>query len=266
MRWRSLGATPVDSARTISVVGAAFAVAVWAIPVSADEVSARLVWANEVGLGPQVSGVIVSIPVAAGQRVDAGETLLRLDDRRFRAELSAAQAQVNAAKPAYDEAVRHADRGAELYDRGALSGVEADQRQIAVTSAKAAYDGAVAARDLARLNLEYSKVQAPFAARITAIDAVVGQNVVTNFEAKPLLTVVAEGRMRAAAQVDANQLAGITPGGDAEVKVGGHAYLGRVAALGVSASAAGTYRLEVEFAHDPAQALRPGQEASITLP
>ncbi|MCB1734966.1 MAG: efflux RND transporter periplasmic adaptor subunit [Gammaproteobacteria bacterium] len=261
MKWRSL-----DGGQAVSFLGTMFAVALWAMPVAAEDVAARLAWANEVQLGPQVSGVVVAIPVATGQRVDAGETLLRLDDRRFRAQLGAAQARLNAAKPAYEEAVRHTERGAELYDRGALSGVEADQRKIAEAASRAEYDAAVAARDLARLNLEYSVVQAPFPARVTAIDAVVGQNVVTNFEAKPLLTVIAVGRMRAAAQIDANQLAGITPGGDVQIKVAGQAYTGRVVALGVSASAAGTYRLEVEFAHDPAQALRPGQDATIVLP
>ena len=50
------------------------------------------------GIAPRVSGVIVSVPVTDNQAVRAGDVLVRIDDRDFRAELAKAEAAVASAQ------------------------------------------------------------------------------------------------------------------------------------------------------------------------
>ena len=50
---------------------------------------------DEAQLGMAVSGRIASLPVREGERVQAGQTLVTLDDREFRIEAARAKAQVN---------------------------------------------------------------------------------------------------------------------------------------------------------------------------
>lgn len=232
----------------------------------AADLEARLAWAGQVDLSPQVSGMVKSVVVSAGQRVSKGEALVHLDSREFQARLQGAQAQVNAGKAVMDEAQREVERGEELYDRGALSGMALDQRRVALSQAKGEFGKAVAARDLAKLDVERSSLLAPFDARVMAINTVPGVVVITRFKSQPLLTLVADGRMRAKVQVDADQVSRIEPGQAITVVAGNREYAGRVVVLGVAPAATGLYPLEVEFDHPSDHALRAGQSVTLRLP
>lgn len=83
-----------------------------AAPVSPNEVIAegRIVPLRYAVLAPQVRGVVESIPVSEGQRVQAGDVLLQLSgSEQAQAALSSAQAELVAAQQAYDEFKRTAD-------------------------------------------------------------------------------------------------------------------------------------------------------------
>ncbi len=83
-----------------------------AAPASPNEVIAegRVVPLRYAMLAPQVRGVVESIPVSEGQRVQAGDVLLQLSDsEQAQAALTSAQAELVAAQQAYDEFKRTAD-------------------------------------------------------------------------------------------------------------------------------------------------------------
>jgi HlyD family secretion protein len=99
--------------------------------------------APEVAVSPLVSGVILQAPVAEGALVKKGDVLFRVDDSVPKLQVAQAQAGVNAAKAARDQAKKDKKTKAEI------------------AAAQAQLDQATAALELADLQLSYCTVAAP---------------------------------------------------------------------------------------------------------
>ena len=136
-----------------------------------------------------VSGVVSEILVKRGDHVQEGAELLKLDGRYAQARLDAAIANVARNRPGRDEAQRELDRAMELYDRTVLSDVELQQAKIDFAMKDAALQEAKAKEAEARLNLEYSTLKAPFDLIVLNNHVVVGQAVVNELSAEPLVEV-----------------------------------------------------------------------------
>lgn len=109
--------------------------------------------ANEsVEIRPQVSEVITAIRFTEGQRVEAGQVLVELED-------SEAKADVAAARAALLDSETQARRARELFKTQAVSASEIDQRT-------ARRDADRAALDAAESRLADTRVSAPFAGRL----------------------------------------------------------------------------------------------------
>ena len=109
-----------------------------------------------VALTPTVPGRVTAVPVASGQRVDAGDLLIQLDDRAARATLAEAEATLA-------EASQQFARVDELADRNTAA-------ETQLESARAAYARAEAAAMQARAALEDLSITAPFAGTLGLID------------------------------------------------------------------------------------------------
>lgn len=140
-----------------------------------------------VGLGVPVSGVIVDMRVARGDRVKRGQILLVLDPRPFQLRLKALEATLARLRPERDERAQELQRAQELYDRTVLSDVELQQAQNAADRAAAAYQEAEIARELAALELEYSVLRAPGDGTVAGVEAGVGQVVISRCQAAVLI-------------------------------------------------------------------------------
>jgi multidrug resistance efflux pump len=123
--------------------------------------------ADVVQIAADVSGLVRDVSVHDNQTVKKGEVLFRIDPARFEIALRDAQANVDSKLAAAQEAQRETER----YNRlNALSVSEEQQQQrsSAATEAQAAYQQALANRDVAALNLARSEVHAP----VNALDHV----------------------------------------------------------------------------------------------
>ena len=109
----------------------------------------------------KVGGEVRRIFVEEGDRVVAGQILAQLDDRQLR--LQAAQTRAALAKTERDF-----NRQVELNEKGLVSAG-------AFESLKYDLDNARAADDLARLNLSYSAIRAPFAGVVAIRHVKLGQ-------------------------------------------------------------------------------------------
>ena len=115
--------------------------------------------ADVVQIAPDVSGLVSQVSVVNDQEVRRGDVLFVVDRERYTLALKQAQAAVAAQRATLAQAQREAARNKVLGDLVAHEGIE--QSQSRVEAATAALEQAVAARDVAVLNLERTMVRAP---------------------------------------------------------------------------------------------------------
>lgn len=236
---------------------------------SALDLEGRLAWGQRVELGTLVSGVVSEVAVTSGQTVGAGATLLRLDDRGFRAAVDRARAIQARAEAQADEARREDDRSQELYDRNMLSDHERQLAQIARVEAEAFEGEARAGLVQAQLDLEHSRIKAPFAARVLEVNAAPGQAVVSSLQSQALVVLADSQSMLAEAEIGAGQLGSLAAGQSAQVGLGGDWLEGRIHDIGLEPVSQNErevfFRVRVMFPVPKDRLLRAGMPAVLRL-
>lgn len=113
-------------------------------------------------LSPRVPGLVAAVAVDAGDRVSAGDVLLRLDDQIAELEVRGAAAALEESLATLAEAQRLRDEAVDLGSRNALPATEVAARRSGVAVAEAAVSRANAALTAARERLRRHTVIAPF--------------------------------------------------------------------------------------------------------
>jgi multidrug efflux system membrane fusion protein len=140
------------------------------MPVVLDLVGRAEAYAS-VTLKPRLDGQVAEMAFAEGQHVKAGQVLVRLDEGDFAARLR--QAEANLARDQANVAKARADvvRYGTLKDQGFVSTEKLDEVRAVLAAAEATVQADQAAVDLARLQLGYTLIRAPF-------DGIVGARLV----------------------------------------------------------------------------------------
>jgi multidrug efflux system membrane fusion protein len=236
---------------------------------AAEEVPAVLDWSERVVLSTPVSGVVASVAVKDGERVQAGQVLLGLDDRRLRAQRERAQAQVDRLKLTVEEAEREYARAEELYDRTVISARDLQLAEIDLAMARAELAAARAELTSARVDLEHSVLRAPFDAIVIGTHVAEGETVANALEVRPMISLAASGSMRARGAADSGQLDGLRLGQAAEVAVGERRFRGQVDRIGlepIPGEPGPRYEISVRFETSDSERPRVGQAARLVLP
>jgi RND family efflux transporter MFP subunit len=129
---------------------------------------------NRVELRAQVGGTLSEIHFEDGQIVRKGDLLFVIDPRPYEIKLAQAKAQLETAKSKLDLASQQFERAQSLRKNGWSTQESLDQRVSEQQAAQAAIDDAQSRIRDAELDLDYTRVTAPFTGRIGARQVSIG--------------------------------------------------------------------------------------------
>jgi membrane fusion protein (multidrug efflux system) len=168
-----------------------------------------------VRISAQVAGRVDKLAVNDNQWVKAGELLVQLDDREYRAQAEQAAAEARAAEVAAQNAAIDARRAEQLFARQLIARQALD---AAVTTARMRAADAEAARKRsaeANLKLSYTRITAPEAGRVTRRSVEEG----AYLQVGQMLMSLVPNDFWVIANFKETQLAKIRPGQPVEIKV-----------------------------------------------
>jgi membrane fusion protein (multidrug efflux system) len=232
---------------------------------------------REVEVRARVTGILLSRNFKEGERVKQGQSLFTIDPKPFEAALARAVADVAAAEARFEQASRSAARLKPLYAEKAVSQKEYDDAVSGEAIGAADLKAAQARLTEAKLNMQYTRVEAPISGITTrAVPSegtlISGPNVLlttvvqvdpmwVNFgvpdnEAAALQKEVEAGRVRMPQKLDV------------ELRLGDGSMHPQRGALNFSdvriAPATGTREARAELPN-PDGALRPGQHVRVIV-
>lgn len=189
---------------------------------------------NQVEVGSQVSGRVVSVDVDFNDQVKSGQLIAQIDPELFGAEVSQNHAQLSAAQAAIKSAEARRDASRVRVDR--LKRLVAEQvasfgeleeatgeLQVAeaeVGNAKAQIAQIQARLKSARTTLNYTKIYSPIDGVVINRQVEPGQTVAASFNT-PVLFVIAQDltKMRVVAEIDEADVGKVKEGMEAQITV-----------------------------------------------
>lgn len=131
----------------------------------------------ETDLSFKVSGTLIELPVALGDRLEPDALIGRLDPTDYRVRLEEAEAGLARAVAQERNAAASYERVRGLYENRNASRSDLDSARAAFESARAAVDAARQKLEAAELQLSYTRLRSPDACRVARLAAEVNQNV-----------------------------------------------------------------------------------------
>jgi multidrug efflux system membrane fusion protein len=131
-----------------------------------DEYQGRMDAVDMVEVRARVTGYLQSVNFKDGAEVKQGDLLFVIDPRPYQAELDRTQADLQQAETKFELASNDFVRAQRLLKARAISEEEADSRSKAERTSVAAIESARASVEMAKLNMEYTRVTAPISGRI----------------------------------------------------------------------------------------------------
>lgn len=204
---------------TLAMVAVAIIVglALWDYYMDAPWTRDGRVRADVVAVAPDVSGLVTEVLVGDNQLVKRGDVLFRIDPERFTLALRQADAIVEGKKASADQANADYARYSKLSD-AVVSQQKLEAARATDLEAKAAYDQALADRDLAKLNLERSAVKASVNGRITNMELRPGAYVTTG---KGVMALIDNDTLRVEGYFEETKLPRIHIGDKASIRLMG---------------------------------------------
>jgi multidrug efflux system membrane fusion protein len=156
-----------------------------------QDFTGRLDAIKTVDVRPHVTGYIFEAPFKEGDAVRKDDLLFQIDPRPFAADLAQAEANLKLAIADHKLQERNVRRASKMVQSNSIGMEEYDQAVANFEKAAANIHALEAARDRAKLYLDYTRVTAPLDGRISRRNVDPGNLV--NADQTVLTTIVAEG-------------------------------------------------------------------------
>jgi len=216
-------------------------------------------------LAVKLPGRVGRVLVEEGERVRRGQPLLQLETEYLDLDLRRAQADLDKASAAVDDADRDFKRKKELIAKGSVSQAAYDRSQAAYETARAAVGSAEAARDLAKQHLADAWLRSPIDGVVAEKRTDVGERL---GDSSVAFVVVQTSPLKLRFRLPERYLSRVKMGQEVRAQVDpypGETFSGRVSRInGVVDSATRTVAVETEFANRDGR-LFPGLFARVEL-
>ncbi|MGV3493551.1 MAG: efflux RND transporter periplasmic adaptor subunit [Ramlibacter sp.] len=173
---------------------------------------------RQTAIAAQVPGAVVALNVKAGDRVQAGQVLLRLDARAAEQTAAAGAAQVRAARAAQEAATREFQRQQQLFEKNYISRAALDRAEAQHKAAQAEAAAQLANAGAARTQSDFYTVRAPYAGMVADVAVVLGDMAMPG---RPLLTVYDPSALRIKAAVPQTAAPRVPAGAQVEAEIPG---------------------------------------------
>lgn len=235
--------------------------AVDAVPVEVAKATRRAVAASYTGTAAlearaeaqvvaKTSGVALAVMVEEGQRVSAGQALVRLDPDRARLAVAQSEAQLRKLENSYHRAQK-------LVAQQLVSAADVDQLRFDLENVRAQYR-------MATLELSYATVSAPISGVVASRDIKPGNFVQIN---SPIIRIVDSSRLEATLNVPEREIAKLSPGQAVNLvadALPGKQFTGTVARVSpVVDTGTGTFRVVTTFLGEGG--LQPGMFGRLSI-
>jgi len=184
------GAALADGAARTPTNGAATALRT--APVRADATGARMSVdgtveaVRQTAVAAQVPGAIIAIDARAGDRVKAGQLLMRLDARAAEQSAAASAAQAQATRAELQVARREFERQQQLFNQAYISRAALERAEAQFRATESQLEAQLAQAGAARTQTAFHRVLAPYAGVVADVPVALGDMAMPG---RPLLTL-----------------------------------------------------------------------------
>ena len=234
-----------------------------AFSVSAKDYDALLSWPDRQVLAFPLTGIVDKVFVQAGQQVEAGEMLARLDLEPFQIQIKIIQAKLDRITPLVFDAQRDFDQAQELFERTVLSEVELRRIESTLKGLKADNNQLIAELQLARWQHGRAQLKAPFKGRIIKQVLQIGQVVSVESMSEMMMELVPDRLMQVVFGVSAGQVSEFKMSQKATVEVASERYPAIVKSIVSDANQ--QYLISLEFSGKPEIQYVAGQKAKVVF-
>ncbi len=232
---------------------------------------------NQVEIGADVSGRIVSIPVKEGDWVKKGDTLCIIDQRVYLTQLKQERARLAADQARFITVKNQFERSKKLFEDSLISRADYEKAyseyQSMLAQLKADSLSLIAAKD----RLDKTVILSPVSGQVLAVNKEVGEMAIVgtiNTPGSVIMVVADRSSMLVRAQVDETEVVKIKPGQVAKIEVDAFpdtnfmGYVDRIAGAPQTSATATvqgvSYLVDVVF-KDPPENLLPGMSATCDI-
>jgi RND family efflux transporter MFP subunit len=171
---------------------------------------------NSANVSTRMMGYVTKVHVKVGQKVNAGQLLVSVNNTDLQAKKAQVDAAILQATAGYNNAKKDYDRFVNLFNQQSASQKELDDMTSRYEMAKAGLEGAKQMRNEVMAQFSYSNITAPFSGEVT--NTFIKEGDMAN-PGMPLVSVEGASRLQVTAMVSESDITSIKNGMNVKVLV-----------------------------------------------